>query len=301
MNLLGIDILRHLLAIAVIIQHMHSTSRYSIETAKSLINFASYIDGAVICFFMLSGFFFREKLDLATCIKGQLRRLLVPFFLFSIVYAIALAILDKSPMSASLMAMSRVQGVGPQLYFLPILLVIIVTYATLEKLGRKFIRTSNLILLISVVLLAFSLLFRTQESTGPNTLLFPLYFLGFSAGRALNLSKNKMLVAFAITTSSLLVSLIDHRFYDFSLAFFCLAFAIWISSYLPKARFGGSAAVFLLHAPIINYGMSVILFRAGITEIANIISSVLLTYILCLLIFSTLIKFFPSYRWVLLE
>jgi Acyltransferase family len=301
MNLLGIDILRHLLAIAVIIQHMHSKARYSIGTTENLTNFASHIDGAVICFFMLSGFFFREKPDLAAYIKGQFRRLFVPFILFSSVYAVGLAVLGKSPLSISLISISRIQGVGPQMYFLPILLVVTVTYAILEKLGRKFIQKSHLILLITLFLLTCSLIFTTQESTGPNSLLFPLYCLGFFTGRAFNISKNKKLAAFTIIILSLLIGVVDHRFYDFSLAFSCLAFAIWVSSYLPKARFPGSATVFLLHAPIVNYSMSIILVYFGIIETQNIVFSVIVTYMFCMIVFYTVMKFSPSYRWLLLE
>lgn len=47
----SIDALRHLLSIAVIVQHTPSLTRYPPEINGAIANFTSYIDGAVMDFF----------------------------------------------------------------------------------------------------------------------------------------------------------------------------------------------------------------------------------------------------------
>jgi surface polysaccharide O-acyltransferase-like enzyme len=126
-----IDILRHILALAVILQHMAS-SRYAPATSQNLLSAVNWIDGAVIGFFFISGFLFRPKDNPLTYIKTQTTRLLLPFLLFSSLYTIALTLLKKATLHQGLTRTLLLQGAGMQLYFLPILLLVTATTALLS-------------------------------------------------------------------------------------------------------------------------------------------------------------------------
>jgi peptidoglycan/LPS O-acetylase OafA/YrhL len=54
-NYLAIDILKHLLAICVVIQHTHSSARYSTGTNARLEQLGFLVQGAVFTFFLISG------------------------------------------------------------------------------------------------------------------------------------------------------------------------------------------------------------------------------------------------------
>ena len=65
----GIDILRHLFSFAVILQHMTSVSRYTVETNKKLASVIDLVDGAVIGFFFISGYLFKQPNNVLVNIK----------------------------------------------------------------------------------------------------------------------------------------------------------------------------------------------------------------------------------------
>jgi hypothetical protein len=300
MFFLGVDILKHLLSIAVIFQHMHSTTRYSIELNTKLTYFTDYIDGAVISFFILSGFFFKQKNSLQQFMRQYSIKILVPFFIFSVLYTILLAVLGKAKLSANIPNILFLHGVGPQLYFLPFLLFISVTYAGLHSKVKKLDLN---IKLIDIVLYSFFILisfyFKTDESTGPNLYLMPLYISGFLFGRLYNQFRNKYTPFFILAT--IIMGYFDSRFYDFSAANILVMIAVSVSAILPAKRFPGSGGVYLMHAPIVNFCFSSLLFSLGFSGESNILGSVMFTYLFCLFSSLIFIKKFPHKKWVLLE
>ena len=78
----GIDLLRHLFCIAVLVQHMPSESRYSEATGAQLMQVIGWVDGAVVGFFFLSGFLFKRPDRWSRYAVQQSKKLLLPF-LFS--------------------------------------------------------------------------------------------------------------------------------------------------------------------------------------------------------------------------
>jgi hypothetical protein len=300
MYFLGADILKHFLAIAVIFQHMHSSTRYSAELNIKLTHFTDYIDGAVICFFMLSGFFFKQKTTFRQFARQYSIRILLPFFLFSILYAISLAILGKAKLSTNLVNIVFLHGVGPQLYFLPFLLIISVTYAGLYSKAKALdFNIKSIDIFLYMFFLSVSFYFKTDESTGPNLNLLPFYMGGFLFGRLYNQFRFKYIPFFILIAMS--IGYFDDRFYDFSAASILIVLAVNISSFLPAKRFPGSGGVYLMHAPIVNFASSTLLFKLGFSSESNILGSVILTYLFCLGFSLFIINKFPSKRWILLE
>jgi hypothetical protein len=297
-----IDILRHILAIAVILQHMAS-SRYTPETHQNLLSTVNWIDGAVIGFFFISGFLFRPKDNPLTYIKKQTTRLLVPFLLFSSLYTIALTLLKKATLLQGITRTLLLQGAGMQLYFLPILLLVTATTALLSKaIPARFHLPIQLASLPILTLICLSL--PTSTSTGPDHRLLPLYWLAFLLGTLHQhtlKSRHYFTIIIILITTLLLIGLKDPRFFD--IAGFITLFTILhhLAQYLPTYRLPGSGGVYLLHTPVINFTISILLQKLTITETPNIYLSVILTYLFCLATTLFLIRQWPQHKWLLLE
>ena len=171
----GIDLLRHLFSFAVILQHMTSASRYSVETNLGLTSVIDWVDGAVIGFIFISGFLFKRQPHLLAYAKKQATRLLIPFFLFSFVYAVILSVLGKATLWGGLVATATLHGSGMQLYFLPYLFFITVSYACfIDKITLKLRRPTEIAIVLILVL--FCLMYPTGSSTGPEYRLLPFYY-----------------------------------------------------------------------------------------------------------------------------
>lgn len=56
----AIDLLRHVLSVAVIIQHMPSHSRFDAGLNYFIRYVSEYVDGAVVGFFLIAGFFLSQ-------------------------------------------------------------------------------------------------------------------------------------------------------------------------------------------------------------------------------------------------
>lgn len=122
-----LDVLRHLFAVAVIFQHMPSKTRYSPELNRTIGELVSYVDGAVLGFFLISGLLSSSGSGNASFFASARRqawRLLLPFTLFSLLYGVLLTALGKSSLEDGLWRLLTLQGSGPQLYFLPYLLAV---------------------------------------------------------------------------------------------------------------------------------------------------------------------------------
>lgn len=115
----AIDALRHLLSIAVIVQHTQSLTRYPPEINGAIANVVTYIDGAVMGVFLLSGLFSTvgSQQGWLDDLLRQARRLLLPFVLFSLVNGLALSALGKADIRQELIRLLTLQGSGPQLNF----------------------------------------------------------------------------------------------------------------------------------------------------------------------------------------
>jgi fucose 4-O-acetylase-like acetyltransferase len=297
---IGIDLFRHFLAICVIVQHMRS-SRYSDETNASLQSFADYVDGAVAGFFLLSGYFWRQPASLRVFLAKQSVRLLVPFFIFSLLYAVALSVLGKKSLLEGISNTLFLQGAGMQLYFLPMLLLVSGGFAaTQSAIGDRYRQSKFVIAASAILLTVLCLYLPTNSSTGPNYALLPFYALAYVVGVLLRLNGEGPTTAVVVFAAGV-VGFWDKRFADISLISLLFYLFFRISDFLPEKRLPGSGGVYLLHTPIINFAISIALVSAGITELANASFTVAVTYVVCLMLTLAYIYALPKYRWLLLE
>lgn len=296
---LGIDLLKHLFAIAVILMHMHSYARYSETTNQDLLGLSDYIDGAVFGFFLISGYLFKLQSSILGYIKKQAVRLLVPFILFSILYTSIFVLIGKIEVIEGIKKALFLHGVGMQLYFLPYLFLISVVYACVyEKLG---LRKNNVHLVFLILIILISIFLPTESSTGAHWKLLPFYFSAYVIGRVLKIyDTSNNFWGVLITVLSILIGFVDNRFFDLAVVLFLFIFIKYFFL-LKTIRLPGSGGVYLLHTPLINFSISIFLDYLGLHQKWNIFASVLVTYIFCLMFTLLVIRFFPKYKWLLLE
>jgi len=297
---LGIDIYKHILAVFVIILHMTS-SRYSESFLIELRDIQTLVDGAVAGFFLISGYYFYKEVSFKSLMLKKLKRLILPYFIFSIIYTFILVLLEKGDFLTGIINTISFHGGSMQLYFLPYLFIVIIIY----WIYFKFISNYYTNILFVLLLVFFCYFFPVLGSSGSNYLQIPFYMLAFLVGvfyKQLTLNKFKN----SIYLASLLIFLIifgikDSRFYD--LGFILLLFHMFLvfGELLPKYRLPGSGAIYLLHTPILNFFFSVLLQKFGIKDFNNFILSVLFTYIFSLLLVYLLFKYLKRYKWIILE
>lgn len=301
-SLLGIDLLRHVLTVAVIYQHMMSRSRYSEGVTETLDYWVPLVDGAVACFFMLSGYFSRPGLT-GTRVVVTARRLLIPYFLFCLVYALLLGALGKLGAVEAVERTFTFAGVGPQLYFLPYLFVVsVVVTGVIDRIPSSLGRPLTGVFIL-VLFLAY-LALPTERSTGPEPRLLALYALAYALGvyRARYAGSMECLAGVAAAGVAVIFLSWQQREWDLALVVLLVEGALRGSALIGRTgRLAGSGGVYLLHTPILNYGISIILLKFGIGEAANVVAALVMTYLTALAITLVVIRAMPRLRPYLLE
>jgi hypothetical protein len=253
--------------------------------------------------------FFKEQINMPDqnmpqYIKHQFIRLMTPFFLFSLLYAVALTAAGKIELADGLTRTITLQGASMQLYSLPYICGLTILYASLDR-AFKLRLSSNT--LLAMALAACTLLLETKNATGSNYKLIPFYALALVFGALLrNLHDSTAhfhqynLSAASILLFTFILSLADHRFLVLGRVGLIFLAVQNIARYLPDRRLPGSGAVYLLHTPILNAIISIFLIQIAVTEKWNIVATVLLTYLMCLGIYHLVDQNFSRFRWLLL-
>lgn len=293
-----IDALRHVLALAVIFQHMTAPNRYPADVNQWIASWVPAIDGAVAGFFWLSGYFSRNGITLAGW-RRQTVRLLVPYLLFGTLYGIAMVALHKTTPSDAVRSMATGTGNAPQLYFLPYLWLV----STLV--GLVLAKRGKLAAAVVIALLGIAyLVLPTPTSTGPETRLLALYALAYTLGayRARFAGRGEV-IAMVVVAGLIVVGVPwRERYVDLALIALLVEGAIQLSRRVPiDRRLPGSGGVYLLHTPILNYALSILLWKVGVVGIGNVLAALIATYLLALAITITAIRMFSTRRWLLLE
>jgi hypothetical protein len=299
----------------VVIQHTHSSARYSTGTNARLEQLGFLVQGAVFTFFLISGYFFRVRTKqdkhstLLVYLEGLSKRLLVPFVFLSAANAVAMIALQKVTAGEVVTRFATLRGVGPQMYFLPFLFVISFAVAIIQVGLHLSHRSETIVLLgMAAVLTLIGLHYPTMAATGADYRLLPLYLLMFLTGRLLSmapmpavLARHQLCLPGIIILIFGCFGILDFRFYYAALAVVAFEFSRWVSRFLPNRRAPGSGGVYLLHTPVLNYAISIGLLRFGIAQFSNAMASVALTYVLCLTMTVIFIKALPAHRSLLLE
>lgn len=293
-----VDVLRHLLALAVIFQHMPSQSRYPDAFNSLISDWSMYIDGAVACFFLISGFFSTATMSLAK-IRKRAVRILVPYLVFCGIYAVVLSGMGRMSAEEALVRTFTFSGVGPQLYFLPYLFIVSVLFDILiMNIGRFGIA----VLLIACACIYASL--PTAISTGPSYRLFALYSTAYVYGVYRSRYAHKFENYFVILIGFVGILYFNYhvRYFDFALVLLAFECVMLLSIFCPlQTRLPGSGGVYLLHTPILNFAISAMLMRVGVGGFSNLFVTVVMTYAFALFCTLLALKIFPQWRWVLLE
>jgi hypothetical protein len=315
----GIDLLRHIFCLSVLVQHMPSKTRYSQATGEQLMQLFGWVDGAVVGFFFLSGFLFRRPARWRDYAAHQSKRLLVPFFVFSVAYALVMYLLDKRQLSTGLWLTLTLKGSAAQLYFLTHLYFLTLTYAALERWFSRYTLELHVSLLAGASVL--TLLLPTPGTAGSDLHLLPLYIMGFVMGAMLwecqsrlkesvvevelvgriNLRVLDLKYVIVLIYVLLLGIFLDTRLITLFAVTALIAGAMIFFPLLPDKRLPGSGGVYLMHTPILNYAVSTALVSLSIFEWPNLILSVLITYGICIGITLALIRLRPRLRALLLE
>lgn len=301
---LSIDIARHIFCIIVIFRHMASQSRYSPETNEWLAGINYAIEGGIVGFFLLAGTLLRYQTNLPQYIKHQATRLLVPFFLFSLIYAIGLSSAGKMEFTDGLIRTVTLSGSSMQLYSLPYICGLTILYSSIDRVWNLQINSK---ILLALILTVCVLLLHTKRATGPDYRLLPFYALALVWGsilRDLHISAKSFiqysgLVALIISFMFVL-SLADHRFFVLGRVSSIFLLAHIISRHMTDRRLPGTGAVYLLHTPFVNAIISILLLQLAVTEKWNIVITVPLTYLTCLGIYYLVDRYFGRFRWLLL-
>lgn len=300
--MVAVDALRHCLTLAVIFQHMPSRTSYSDATNAAMAHWVPLVDGAVACFFLLSGYFSRPGMTRERIIQ-MARRLLIPYFLFCLAYAVLLVGLGKIDVSTAIVRTVTFAGVGPQLYFLPYLfLVSLVVTVAIDRIAPEHGRAATRVLILLFFLAYLAL--PTANSTGPAVRLLALYGLAYTVGvyRARYAGNVECLAAVLIALAALALIPWTRREWDLALIVLVSEAALRSSAWISRAvRLPGSGGVYLLHTPILNYAIAMVLLRLGIREFANVFLALALTYIVALGLTLVTIRVLPRLRPYLLE
>jgi hypothetical protein len=300
--LMGVDVLRHLLTFAVIFQHMRSNSNYSYTLNQKIYHWSLMIDGAVACFFLLSGYFSKPGINIIR-IRAMARKLLIPYIIFSAIYTASLTALHKIDIGEALIRTATFAGVGPQLYFLPYLFVIsIVIPLVIDLFGQNFKRQATIAVILALLIAYLAL--ATVQSTGADYRLLALYGLAYAIGmyRARYASEIECLVVVVTAAIILLAISWERREWDLAVVLLITEFTFRVSSIVGKTgRLPGSGGIYLIHTPILNYAIAMVMAKIGILEIDNLIISLILTYAISLLITLFTIRVSPQIKSFILE
>ena len=277
-------------------------------------SFYDYIDGAILGFFLISGFFTKEPLQFSiqtwlenfgTCFK----KLFIPFFLFSLVNGFLVWALGKQSLSDGLWLTITLTGSSMQLYFLPYLFYVIVAFFTFVALANQFRLNARIALLfVLAILFGYTEMHRTNASTGNSMQLLPLYgatyIIGFYLARMWHWKKIAFYpLTLLLVCVSTTAGLWDKRFFDLAAMIFLLVAALYLSSFsiLSNKTFHGSGGIYLLHTPIVLYAVSVILQESHVMGYFNLIGSISITYAICLTATLIFRRKFNRFAFLLLE
>lgn len=282
---------------------MTSESRYSPDLNLHIRENVTLIQGAVIGFFTISGFLFKVPNSIGEGIIKSAKRLLIPYFIFSICYVIIMYFLGKGELGAGFVKTLLFKGGSMQLYYLPYLfLVSTLTILFFRLISSQYSKLFYTIILTIILICVFFI--KTESVTGSDYKLLFYYYIAYSMGVLLKKFINDKTPYIILPSITLILGLYFNLNIIYILINVVLLVVFYYLSIFTKIlnrSFPGSGGIYLLHTPILNFAISTLLMKFGFLEYTNLYLSLLLTYIVCLLITLTFIRYFPRWRFLFLE
>lgn len=288
----GIEALRWLAILAVVMHHGISRQRLSEVTIDQIMILKDWIEWCVPAFFYVSGRLFRgsSTFEFFHSVGSRARRLLVPYFVVSLLsFALLWSVHQTGAWQHSnpeeLLILDLIHklvwlvGFGPQLYFLPYLFVV----GTLSGILALIVPPKSLSTLSFIIFLIVGFGWLMPNTVlGPGLERLPAFLLSFCLGvsdKALSLTPSRIHL-FGITIGLSLVSFAINDFWPISIAaplfLYRILSNISMEPFIKRLeKFGNPGAIFLWHAPLVLPACSTILGVMGVMNWSNYLLSVL--------------------------
>ena len=317
----SLDSIKGLAIIGVLLLHSSFGSRFSLETLAVQALLAHLFDWSVLAFFFTSGWLHKNHSSFGELLGKRFRSLLVPFFVYNILYngifkgLDAVGFWDPGHLSvcASSIWLWPFQSPGFQLYFLPFLFAAAVLASVVAGLGSR----SEVPLYGGLVLLALAFYLDRgfpPVSHGPEWFKLPLYLASFALGVILRRKAYLFLPPLGLVCCVLSVVLVLLVFSVAGVSLLVPPLLLWGIAGVPGignanwlARLGQhSGCVYLWHTPVLLPVLTLVGFRFHVPSLGNFFLALALTLAGCLLLRWGLDKtwqiFFhrPPPRWLTL-
>lgn len=292
----GIESLRWISMLAVVMHHGISHQRFSPRTIDQIMAFKDWIEWCVPAFFYISGRLFRSSAasDLARSLPSRARRLLTPYLLVSFASFAALWTLHHTGIwrhsrpeellfGDLLHKLVWLVGFGPQLYFLPYLFLVgLLAGIAALAIPRCWLSTAAFALF---VLCGFGWV-MPDTVLGPGLERLPAFLLSFCLGvtdRSCSPGFARIHLA-AVLAATAAIGLLLHDAWPLSIAVPLLLYRVF--DRLPTAsairfldRAGTPGSIFLWHAPLVLPACSTLLGALGVANWGNYLLAVVLACI----------------------
>lgn len=273
----AIDAFRWICILAVLVQHSVFPTRQSTETVAALLVAKEWLSWCVVGFFLVSGWLANPRDAGWNGIRTRTSRLLKPFLGVNLVLALSLVAMafaglavpqDYQPLDPwfHVRQLVSLQGLGPQFYFLPCLLLLGgLSLVVVRMFGRRWA-----VVVATAIATVMALVHGIPEAAyGSQLDRYPLYALSFCLGMALREDPRSKLVwglvaiglvgGVALAASDGATSLF---FATLSVPLF-VGFRSLVRGPVAWLVPWSSGALFLWHSPLVMTACSMALARLG--------------------------------------
>jgi fucose 4-O-acetylase-like acetyltransferase len=304
--------MRWISIVVVVFHHCVFVSRYDPGLVRAIVEVKSRLGWCVPVFFFASGFLAPAAGPVGRHLLRRAERLLAPYVLVSAIHFVSLFVLWKvgiwrhtDPTDTSVPEFLRrlvcLEGTGPQMYFLPYLLVVSLVVVP----ARRFLGAFPAVLLM-VLGLAIQCVVWIQptESLGAGAEKLLHYGVAFACGAwfASRPRRSELLPVALLGVAAFLAAHFAGSRWPIDLWVPTLLYAILVRTPLPAWLAKASArwnpgSIYLWHAPVMLPALSVLLFAAHVGGLANLVLAILIACPACLAL-GSLVARLPGGRYL---
>jgi peptidoglycan/LPS O-acetylase OafA/YrhL len=295
-----LDLLRGVAIVGVLVLHSSFEGRFTKETMEVQAIMARLFDWAVLAFFFSSGFLHDRSAPFAITLKKRIVSLLVPFFLYNLFYNLCFFGIEAVGWPHAVVIDMGLKSLGAilfqspafQLYFLPYLFMISIGVSGLEKLCRRFYQCGYFSIFV-LILMFYLKQGYPKMSHGSDYINLPMYLAMFLIGLVSRPFFEKPFDKLWMILTALCVVLSIRVIFQFCVVsllvpplLLALAGAIPVIRRLKLLLYIGemSGSIYLWHTPLILPAISRLLTCCGIPSLLNLLGSLILSLIICMLL-----------------
>lgn len=294
----AIDAFRWICILAVLVQHSVFPSRQSTDTVAALLVAKEWLSWCVVGFFLVSGWLANPRDAGWNGIRNRTSRLLKPFLGVNVVLALILVAMsyaglpipqDYQPLDPwfHVRQLVSLQGLGPQFYFLPCLLILGgIALVVVRMLGRRW----AVVVAVAIATLAATIHGIPEAAYGAQLDRYPLYALSFCFGMALREDPRSKLV-WSLVVIGLVVGVVLATRGEATTIFFAVLSVPLFMGFRSLVRGPvswlvpwSSGALFLWHAPLVMTACSMLMAKLGYGDGWELVGMWLGTIVVCQLL-----------------